>query len=92
MAKLTANISARQLAGFQAETDRHNAEKTAEYARRNPPEVWVPVTVDQRFDERMAAVGDRHADEDDQVDIDAIVKGYKEAGAQKRQAIKDAAK
>lgn len=92
MAKLTANISARQLAGFQAEADKYNAEKTAEWARRNPPEVWTPLTVDQRFDERMAAVGDRHADETDQVDIDAIVKFYKEANQQKRQAIKDAAK
>ncbi len=63
MAKLTANISARQLAGFQAETDKYNTEKTAEYSRRNPPEVWTPLTAEERFSERMAAVGDRHAEE-----------------------------
>lgn len=92
MAKLTANISARQLAGFQAECDKFNAEKTAEYARRNPPEVWTPLTVDERFDQRMAAVGDRHAEEADQVDIDAIVTAYKTANQTKRDAIKAAAR
>ena len=82
MAKLTANISARQLAGFQAEADKYNAEKTAEYARRNPPEVWVPITVDQRFDERMAAVGDKHAEE--------FIKENRKATADKLTKLSDA--
>lgn len=82
MAKLTANISARQLAGFQAETDKFNAEKTAEYARKTPPQVWTPVTVDQRFDERMAAVGDRHAEE--------FIKETRKATAEKLAKLTDA--
>lgn len=93
MAKLTANnLTARQVSGWQAETDKYNAEKTAEYARRNPPEVWTALTVDQRFEMRIAEVGDRHADESDQVEINDLVAKYKAAGQAKRDAIKNAAK
>lgn len=61
--KLTITLTDRQASGYQSEADKFNAERTAELARKNPPEVWTPLTLEERFEQRMAAVGDRHAEE-----------------------------
>lgn len=61
--KITIDLTDRQASGYQAEADKFNTEKTAELARKQPPEVWVDLTMEERFEMRMAAVGDRHAEE-----------------------------
>lgn len=92
MAKLTATITAKQLAGWTSEMNRYNAEQTAAYAARNPPEVFTPVDVDGMASIRRAEVGDSYASQASEEELKSIVSAFRDGNQAKRQAIKDAAK
>jgi len=92
MAKLNATISNKQLAGWTSELNRYNAEQTAEYARRDPPEVFTPLDIDGIASLRCAQIGDSYAEQADAEEIEAIRLAFKEGNRAKRDAIKAAAR
>ena len=93
MAKITAsNITVKQVAGWQWATDQWNASETARKAALTPPEVHVPILVDDYASLRVAEVGDSYASQADQADIDEISAAFRAANAAKRAAIKASAK
>jgi len=92
MARLTATITVKQLAGWTSETNRYNAEKTAEYAARNPPEVWTPVDVDGMASIRCAEIGDSYAEQSTEEKLKEIQRAYREGNQAKRDAIENALK
>lgn len=91
MAKLTATITAKQLAGWTDQLNKYNATKTAEFASRNPPEVFTLLDVDGFASLRCAEIGDSYVEQADNEAIETIRLAYKSANQAKRYAIKTAA-
>ena len=92
MARLNATITAKQFAGWTSETNRYNAQQTAEYAARNPPEVWTPVDEDGMASIRCAETGDSYAEQITEEKLKEIQRAYREGNQAKRDAIENAVK
>lgn len=92
MAKLNATITAKQLAGWTSELERYNAEQTAEYAKRVPPEVFTPLDIDGLASLRCGQIGDSYADQTTGAKLKEIERAYREGNQAKRDAIENALK
>lgn len=92
MAKLTATITAKQLAGWTSELERYNAQMTAEYAARNPPEVFTPLDIDGIASLRCGQIGDSYAEQTTEEKLKEIQRAYREGNQAKRDAIENAVK
>jgi len=92
MAKLNSTISAKQLAGWQWATDGHNTRETARRAALTPPEVHIPLTVDDYASWLNGLAADDYVRQADEKEIEEIRLAFKEGNQAKRDAIKNAAK
>lgn len=91
MARLNATITNKQLAGWTDQLNKYNAKMTAEYAARNPPEVFTPLDIDGFASLRCAEIGNSYVSQAEAEEIEAIRDAYRSANQAKRDAIKAAA-